>query len=199
MAFGSRQKQEAGRARRTAGDVPGQREAVAPAGQAAGPRPIERREPADLELRMSPLYGGIVLSVGLTFCVLAVLPRNTGGRNFRVFCGITGVGAMAGGILLLRRRPVVVRMTATELCLPGAVIPWSELQDVRRARSYRNFWIGVYLKNPRKDLDGVSRRAREMLMAQNAPLADADYVIRETDLPRSGLWFLEECRKRMAM
>jgi hypothetical protein len=31
-----------------------------------------------------------------------------------------------------------------------------------------------------------------------SPGADFDYVILETDLPRSGPWFLEECRRRVA-
>jgi hypothetical protein len=28
--------------------------------------------------------------------------------------------------------------------------------------------------------------------------AEFDYAILETDLPRSGLWFVEECRRRAA-
>jgi len=31
-----------------------------------------------------------------------------------------------------------------------------------------------------------------------SPGADFDYVILETDLPRSGLWFVEECQRRIA-
>jgi hypothetical protein len=198
MAFGSREEYEARRRVKPVSDaVPQSPGVAAPAARSAGPRSVGQADRSDVELRMSPLYGAIVLLAGLTFCVLAVLPQNRGGRNFRIFCAVTGAGAVAGGILLLRRRGVVVRMTATELHLPGAAIPWGEIRDIRRARSYRSYWIGIYLKNPRTDLTGVQRRARAMLAASQSPLADADYAILETDLPRSGLWFLEECRRRM--
>src|SRR5215472_17849622 len=197
MAFGSREEYEARRRAKHAGDaVPQSPGGAAPVAQRAGPRSVGRTDRSDIELRMSPLYGALVLLAGLTFCVLAVLPQNRGGRNFRIFCAVTGTGAVAGGVLLLRRRGVVVRMTATELHLPGAVIPWGEIRDIRRARSYRSSWIGIYLKNPRTDLSGIQRQARAILAANQSSLADADYAILETDLPRSGLWFLEECYTR---
>lgn len=198
MAFGSREEYEARRRAKPVGDaVPQSPSAAASAARPAGPRSVGREDRGDIELRMSPLFGALVLLTGLTFCVLAVLPQNRGGRNFRIFCAVAGAGAVVGGVLLLRRRGVVVRMTAMELHLPGAVIPWEEIRDIRRARSYRSTWIGIYLKNPRTDLSGIQRRARAILAANQSPLADADYAILETDLPRPGLWFLEECRRRM--
>jgi len=197
MAFGSREEYEARRRVEPTGDAVHESPGVAaPVARPAGPRSVGRTDRSDIELRMSPLYGALVLLAGLTFCVLAVLPQNRGGRNFRIFCAVTGAGAVAGGVLLLRRRGVVVRMTATELHLPGAVIPWEEIRDIRRARSYRSYWIGIYLKNPRTDLSGVQRQAQAILAANQSSLADADYAILETDLPRSGLWFLEECNRR---
>jgi hypothetical protein len=37
-----------------------------------------------------------------------------------------------------------------------------------------------------------------MLRAMGSRGADFDYAILETDLPRSGQWFIEECQRRMA-
>ena len=65
-------------------------------------------------------------------------------------------------------------------------------------RERRNYWIGVNLKTRRTDLDEVAKKARAALRAMGSPGADFDYVILETDLPRSGPWFIEECRRHAA-
>jgi hypothetical protein len=89
-------------------------------------------------------------------------------------------------------------MTASALHLRGVTIPWTEIRSLERVRDRRNYWIGIYLKTPRGDLDSVALEARAMLQAMRSPGADFDYAILETDLPRSGPWFIEECQRRMA-
>lgn len=106
--------------------------------------------------------------------------------------------ALAGGVLLLRRRPIIVRLTSSALHLRGVVIPWTAIRGLERIRSRRNYWIGIHLKEKRTDLDSVALKARAALRALGSRGAEFDYAILETDLPRSGLWFVEECERRMA-
>ncbi len=156
-----------------------------------------RPEPGDIELRFSPLYGILTLFAGVVFVLLGVMPWNKGGPTFRRICLVGGAAAIAAGILLLRRRPVIVRMTSRALHLRGAVIPWKEIRDLEREYSRRNFWININLKTKRTDLDAAAHKARAALRALGRS-ADFDYTIMENDLPRSGIWFVEECRRRMA-
>jgi hypothetical protein len=93
---------------------------------------------------------------------------------------------------MLRRRQVIVRMTSSALELRGVVIPWTEIRSVERVRDGRRYWIGVHLKTKRNDLDGIALKARAALKAMGSPGADFDYIVLETDLPRSGVWFVED-------
>jgi hypothetical protein len=111
---------------------------------------------------------------------------------------MVGLVALAAGVLLLRRRPIIARLTPTALHLRGVIIPWSAIRSLERVRSGRNYWIGIHLKEKRTDLDAVALKARAALRAIGARGADFDYAILETDLPRSGLWFVQECERRMA-
>jgi len=111
---------------------------------------------------------------------------------------MVGLVALAGGVLLLRRRPIIVRLTSTALHLRGVVIPWTAIRSLERVRSGRNYWIGIHLKEKRTDLDSVALKAQSVLRALRDRCADFDYAILETDLPRSGVWFVAECERRMA-
>lgn len=187
MAFQSREEYEAWK-RRAASPEPG---APAPADPAAG-------DPDEVTLRLSPLYGGLVLGAGVIFIAIGFLPFGKAGPTFHTICVLVGLVAIAGGILLLRNRGVIVRMTATALHLRDVTIPWGAIRDVERVRSGRNYWVGIFLKTPRTDLDPVALKARAALRTVGGRGADFDYAILETDLPRSGLWFVEECRRRAA-
>jgi len=184
MAFRSRGEYETWRAGR---------------GSDARTEPGESRtsEPGEIELRVSPLYGILVLFLGVVFAALALMPWNKGGPTFRTFCLVLGAAALAGGVVLLRNRSVIVRMTSRALELREAVIPWTEISAVEREYIRRNFWINVHLKTKRTDLDAAALKARAALRALGQS-ADFDYTILEADLPRSGVWFVEECRRRIA-
>ena len=191
MAFQSREEYEAWKRRAAA--APGS--APDPAPQ---PEPPLSSDPGDVELRLSALYGAIVLAGGSIFAVLGLGRFGKAGPTFYTACLVIGLLAIPIGIALLRRRPVIVRMTASALHLRGVAIPWNDIRSLERVRERRNYWIGIYLKTPRTDFDAVALKARAMLQAVRSPGADFDYAILETDLPRSGLWFIEECQRRMA-
>jgi hypothetical protein len=185
VAFQSREEYEAWKRREKA-----QAPAVAP-----GSSPSST--PDEIALRLSPLYGAMVAAAGLVFTVLGLGRFGKAGPTFYTFCLVVGLVAVVAGIWMLRRRQVIVRMTSSTLHLPGVAIPWTEIRSVERVRDGRRFWIGVHLKTKRTDLDGVALKARAVLQAMGSPGPDFDYVILETDLPRSGLWFVEECQRRM--
>jgi hypothetical protein len=194
VAFQSREEYEAWK-RRAASTEAGGPVSPAPASNASSPA-AEASD--DVSLRLSPLYGGLVLGAGVIFTAIGFLPFGKAGPTFHTICVLVGLVAIAGGILLLRNRGVIVRMTATALHLRDVTIPWGAIRDVERVRSGRNYWVGIFLKTPRTDLDTVALKARAALRSLGARGADFDYAILETDLPRSGLWFVEECRRRMA-
>ncbi|HEY4229249.1 MAG TPA: hypothetical protein VGO79_03700 [Thermoanaerobaculia bacterium] len=194
MTFQSREEYEA-RKRRTATPEPG---APAPAAPALAASAHSAGTSDDVTLRLSPLYGGLVLGAGVIFTAIGFLRFGKAGPTFHTICVLAGLAAILGGILLLRSRPVIVRLTPSALELQGASIPWSAIRDVERVRSGRNYWIGVYLRTPRTDLDSAALKARAALEAMRSRGADFDYVVLETDLPRSGLWFVDECRRRVA-
>src|SRR5262245_53571902 len=191
MAFQSREEYEAWK--RRAGTP-------APANPAApvGSTPPVAVSPGDIELRLSPLYGGIVAAAGAIFTVMGIGRFGKAGPTFYTFCLVVGLAAILIGVWMLRRRGVIVRMTASALHLQGAVIPWAETRSLERVLERRNYWIGVHLKTPRTDLDGIARKAQAALRAMGSRCADFDYTLLETDLPRSGPWFIEECERRMA-
>lgn len=191
MAFQSREEYEAWK-RQSASPPAGRPTSEAPAPEPAG------GAPDDVVLRLSPLYGGLILAAGMIFVTIGFLRFGKAGPTFHTICVLAGLAAILGGILLLRNRPVIVRLTDSALHVRGVIIPWTEVRDLERVRSGRSFWIGIHLKTPRKDLDVVALKARAALQAMQSRGADFDYVILETDLPRSGLWFLEECRRRIA-
>ena len=186
MAFQSREEYEAWKRREKA-----QAPAVAP-GSSPSPTPDE------IVLRLSPLYGAMVVAAGLVFTVLGLGRFGKAGPTFYTFCLVVGLVAVVAGIWMLRRRQVIARMTSSALELRGVTIPWTEIRSVERVRDGRRFWVGVHLKTKRTDLDGIALKARAALHAMGSPGADFDYVILETDLPRSGPWFVEECQQRMA-
>jgi len=187
VAFQSREEYEAWKRREKT-----QAPAVAP-----GSPPSST--PDEIELRLSPLYGAMVIAAGLVFTVLGLGRFGKAGSTFYTFCLVVGLVALAAGIGMLRRRQVIVRMTSSALEFRGVVIPWTEIRSVERVRDGRRFWIGVHLKTKRTDLDGVALKARAALQAMGSPGADFDYVILETDLPRSGVWLVEECQRRIAV
>lgn len=154
--------------------------------------------PGDIELRLSPLYGALIVFVGLVFTVIGFVPFGKAGPTFHMICRVAGPAAILAGIVMLRRRKVIVRITSLALHIPGAVIPWIDIDNFQRVREARNYWIGINLKTRRTDLDGVAKKAQKVLHAMRSRCADFDYVILETDLPRSGLWFIDECQRRMA-
>jgi len=187
VAFQSREEYEAWRRRAGSPEeigIPAE-QAEAPAGD-------------DLTLRLSALYGALVLAAGVMFTAIGFLPFGKAGPTFRTMCVLAGLAAILGGLLLLRNRPVIVRLTRSSLELRGVSIPWSEIRSLERVRSARNYWIGIHLRTPRTDLDSAALKARAALRVMRSPGADFDYSILETDLPRSGVWFLEECRRRIA-
>jgi len=186
VAFQSREEYEAWKRREKA-----QTPAVAP-----GSSPS--LAPDEIALRLSPLYGAMVAAAGLVFTVLGLGRFGKAGPTFYTLSLVVGLVALLAGIWMLRRRGVIVRMTYSALELRGVVIPWTEIQSVERVRDGRRYWIGVHLKTKRTDLDGIALKARAALKAMGSPGADFDYVILETDLPRSGLWFVEECQRRIA-
>ena len=186
LAFQSREEYEAWKRREKA-----QAPAVAP-----GSSPT--LAPDEIALRLSPLYGGMVAAAGLVFTVLGLGRFGKAGPTFYTLCLVVGVVALLAGTWMLRRRGVIVRMTSSALALPGVAIPWTDIRSVERVRDGRRYWIGVHLKTPRTDLDGVALKARAALRAMGSPGADFDYAILETDLPRSGVWFAEECQRRVA-
>jgi hypothetical protein len=151
----------------------------------------------DLELRLSPLYAVVTLGAGAVFTVLGVIPIGKGGPTFRTLCLVVGLLALAGGVVLLKNRPVIVRMTSDALHLQGAVIPWTKIDRLERGYTRRNYWVHVHLKEKRTDLHAAALKARAILRALG-DAADYDYAIMENDLTRSGIWFMEECRRRMA-
>jgi hypothetical protein len=186
VAFQSREEYEAWKRREKT-----QAPAVAP-GSPPGSTPDE------IVLRLSPLYGAMVFAAGLVFTVLGLGRFGKAGPTFYAFCLVVGLAALVAGVWMLRRRQVIVRMTSSALHLPGVVIPWTEIRSVERVRDGRRYWVGVHLKTKRNDLDGIALKARAVLQAMGSPGADFDYVILETDLPRSGVWFVEECQRRIA-
>jgi hypothetical protein len=202
MAFRSREEYETWKARQANSPPPTAQSStgktVPPAADSlAGLPESGRPEPGDIELRLSPLYGLLTLFAGVVFVLLGLMPWDKGGPTFRKICLVGGAAAIAGGIALLRRRPVIVRMTSRALHLRGAVIPWTEIRDLEREYIRRNFWININLKTRRTDLDAAAQKARAALRALGQS-ADFDYTIMENDLPRSGIWFVEECKRRMA-
>jgi hypothetical protein len=194
LTFQSREEYEAWK-RRAATAEPGAPASAAPASPALAPGGDTTN---DVTLRLSALYGGLVLGSGVIFTAIGFLPFGKAGPTFRTICVLAGLAAILGGILLLRSRPVIVRLTPLALELRGVAIPWSEIRSLERVREGRNYWIGVYLKTPRTDLDSIALKARAALEAMRSRGADFDYVVLETDLPRSGLWFVDECRRRVA-
>lgn len=186
MAFQSREEYEAWKRRE---------KAQAPAGT---PDSSPSSPPDEIVLRLSPFYGAMVVAAGLVFTVLGLGRFGKAGPTFYAFCLVIGLLGVVAGIGMLRRRHVIVRMTSSVLQLRGVVIPWTEIRSVERVRDGRRYWIGVHLKTKRTDLDGIALKARAALEAMGSPGADFDYVILETDLPRSGVWFVEECQRRMA-
>jgi hypothetical protein len=194
LTFQSREEYEAWK-RRSASPEPG---APTPASSAPAMSEPSGGTSDDVRLRLSALYGGLVLGAGLVFTAIGFLPLGKVGPTFHTICVLAGLAAILGGILLLRSRPVIARLTPSALELRGAVIPWAEIRSLERVREGRNYWIGVYLKTPRTDLDSIALKARAALKAMRSRGADFDYVVLETDLPRSGLWFVDECRRRVA-
>ena len=193
MAFQSREEYEAWK--RGAAAAPGT--GSAPGANDRSSAPVASG-PGDIELRLSAIYGAIVVAGGVIFAVLGLGRFGKAGPTFYTFCLAVGLLAIPIGIVLLRRRSIIVRMTSSALHLRGTTIPWTEIRNLERVRERRSYWIGIYLKTPRTDLDAVALKARAMLKAMRSPGADFDYAILETDLPRSGLWFIEECQRRMA-
>ena len=194
MAFRDREEYEAWKARQDRADAsrrPAESSARTRPERTAGP------EPGDIELRMSPLYGLLTLFAGVVFSLLGVMPWNKGGPAFRTLCFAVGGAAVVGGILLLRNRRVIVRMTSGSLQIPEAVIPWTAIEKLERESSRRNFWIHIHLKTKRTDPDAAALKARAALRALGLS-SDFDYTVLETDLPRSGPWFIEECQRRIA-
>jgi hypothetical protein len=196
VSFQSREEYEAWK-RRAASPPASPAPDARPASDAAAPA-AATGAPDDITLRLSPLYGGLVLGAGLLFVAIGFLPFGKAGPTFHTICVLVGLAAIPGGILLLRNRQVVARLTPSDLHLRGVIIPWSAIESLERVRDRRNYWIGIHLKTKRTDLDAVALKARAALRAMGSPGADFDYSILETDLPRSGLWFLEECRRRVA-
>lgn len=194
MTFQSREQDEAWRRRAERAEL----DAPAPASLSPGATAPSDGRPGDVTLRLSALYGGLVLGAGLVFTAIGFLRFGKAGPTFHTICVLAGLAAILGGILLLRSRPVIVRLTPSALELRGAVIPWGEIRSLERVREGRNYWIGVHLKTPRTDLDSIALKARAALEAMRSRGADFDYVVLETDLPRSGLWFVDECRRRVA-
>jgi hypothetical protein len=151
----------------------------------------------DIELRLSPLYAFLFIGGGVVFVFLGSVPSKAG-PLFHQLAFAGGLLAIGGGIIMYLRRPVIVRLTARSLQLPGRVIvPWEKIDRLERKATMRRYWIYVFLKEPRKDLTPVQIRARQLLRASNSPGADADYSILETDLPCSGVWFVDECMRRV--
>jgi len=204
MAFQSREEYEAwkrratGQATASSGTAPADSRFQATAKPAATPAVTAVASPDDIELRLSALYGAIVVFAGVAFAVIGFVPFGKAGPTFHTICRIAGPLAILAGIVLLRSRKVFIRMTASGLQLHQTVIPWTDIQGFQRMRSRRNYWIGINLKTPQTDLDKIALKARAVPRAMGDPGADFDYVILETDLPRSGLWFIDECQRRMA-
>lgn len=194
MAFRDRKDYETWKARRDGAETSPQARPAESSGRDGG---VVIPEPGDIALRLSPLYGLLVLAAGVVFGLLGVMPWNKGGPTFRTLCLVGGAACVLGGIVLLRNRAVIVRMTSRALHLREAVIPWAEIRSVEREYLRRNFWININLKTKRTDFDAVAQKARAALRALGQT-ADYDYTILENDLPRSGIWFVEECRRRMA-
>jgi hypothetical protein len=134
----------------------------------------------------------------VVFTVIGFAPSGKAGPTFHMICRVVGPLAILAGALMLRGRKVIVRITSSALHIPGAVIPWKDIDNFQRVREARNYWIGINLKTKRTDLDGVARKAQKVLHAIGSRCAEFDYAILETDLPRSGLWFIDECQRRMA-
>src|SRR5262245_33548807 len=151
--------------------------------------------PGDIELRLSPVYGAIVLFAGVVFTLIGILPFGKAGPKFHTICLLAGPVLIVIGIVMLRSRKVIVTMTSTALHLQGAVIPWGDIESFQRIREARNYWIGINLKTKRTDLGKMARGARAVLNAMGSRGTDFDYIILETDLPRSGLWFIDECQR----
>jgi len=186
VPFQSREEYEAWKRREKASAPP------------VGPGSSPSSNPDEIALRLSPLYGAIVAGAGAIFAVLGLGRFGKAGPTFYTFCLVAGLVAVGAGIWMLRRRQVIIRMTSSALELRGVVIPWTEIRSVERLRENRRYWIGIYLKTKRTDLDGVALKARAILKAMGSRGADFDYSILETDLPRSGVWFVEECQRRIA-
>lgn len=145
---------------------------------------------------MSALYAAVTLFAGVVFFVIGVIPFGKGGPTFRTLCLVVGAAAIPLGILLWVKRPIVARLTSRALHLKDVVIPWTEIDRFERSYTRRNYWVDIYLKTKRTDLDAVALKARALMRAMGRD-ADFDYSIIETDLPKSGLWFIEECKRRM--
>jgi hypothetical protein len=197
MAFQSREEYEAWKRRATAptsASAP-----AAPSGATTPPAPSTTiPSPEDIELRLSPLYGALMVFIGLVFTVIGFVPFGKAGPTFHTICRIVGPAAILAGIVMLHRRNVIVRITSSALCLRNAVIPWNEIASFQRFRLARSYWIGINLKIKRTDLGESAKKAEAILRAMGKSSPDVDYVIMETDLPRSGRWFINECERRMA-
>jgi len=172
-------------------------EATPRAEQTSTPRPGPSDPPGDIELRLSPLYALLTLGLGVVFTVLGAIPIGKGGPTFRMLCLVVGPLALLVGVLLFRNRAVIVRMTSDALHIQGAVIPWKKIDRLERGYTRRNYWVHIHLKEKRTDLDAAALKARAILRALG-DAADYDYAIMENDLTRSGIWFMEECRRRIA-
>jgi hypothetical protein len=193
MAFRNREEYEGWKAGRETS-----RGARPPAGVPAEPVPPPTvvLEPGDIELRMSVLYAVLTLFLAVVFLVIGLIPFGKGGPTFRTLSLVIGAAAIPVGLLLYVKRPIVARLTSRALHLKNVVIPWTEIDRLERTYMRRNYWIDIHLKTRRTDLDAIALKARAALRAMGRE-ADFDYSILETDLPKSGLWFIEECRRRM--
>jgi hypothetical protein len=186
MAFGNRDDYEAWKAQRATG-------AEAPVVSAAP----HVSSPGDVELRLSPLYAICFLAAGAVFVVMGLVP-NKGGPTFHKLSLVGGLVSVAIGVLLYLTRGIVVRMTDQSLQIPGVVIPWRDIREVRRARAGRNYWVGIVLQTPRQDRGAIAQKIVALERAVGSQFADFDYAMLETDLPRSGQWFIDECHRRIA-
>jgi hypothetical protein len=180
------------------------------------------RATADIELRLNPMYAWIAIGAGAAFLLLGLFilaaPSKSLGRGPGILIALISIAAIIGGNYFRHHLPVMVRMTARQLSLPGMwprrlVIDWTNISAIdkktvtlfRHGVRQQSELVCIKLKNPPAANDPLSqaypayKRFNEALQkGAKALVGGYDVIINPMDnFMRTADWFIAECKKRM--